>query len=272
MITRITTYFFQFADHRALRFMPRIVFGLLLVLWVTTLPYCNLLWGPTNVVFRFGIADGLLENAVLRLYYQPELFLWIYCSHPVLLILSMRNTRLVFIWRILAWITGLMLYAAAPNAFGWGVILILQSAFFLSPVHYESTSTFRLWLNSLALFFLRIQTIVILSTAALFAWGSSQWPDGDTVYYMIHQSFQFRFALQETFAESKAILTGITYLLLGIMSVLPVSLILRYTRFPSTLTLLITGAICIVFLTNMSIGFALATLALPWIDARESYD
>jgi hypothetical protein len=44
MMDRITSYYFQFAEHRALRFMPRIIYGFLFVLWLITLPYSGLLW------------------------------------------------------------------------------------------------------------------------------------------------------------------------------------------------------------------------------------
>jgi len=272
MMDRITSYYFQFAEHRALRFMPRIIYGFLFVLWLITLPYSGLVWGADNVLFRFGLVDSLLDNAVLRLYYQPELFPWIYYTHPIFLLLSLRNSAYSFIPRILAWFSGLMLYAAAENLFGTGVILLLQTAFLLVPVHYESTSNVRLWFNSLSMLAMRIQTIVILIVIGMFAWGSAQWKGGDALYYWMHQGYQFRLFAGSSAREATGVLHALSLVCVGLFTLMPFTLLIRHTRFYSTLVLLVIGTISVLFLTNMATGFAIISLALPWIDARETYD
>jgi len=272
MMDRITNYYFQFAEHRALRFMPRIIYGFLFVLWLTTLPYSGLMWGADNVLFRFGQADSLIENTLLRLYYQPGLFPWIYYTHPLFLLLSLRNSGNSWLPRTLGWITGLMLYAAAENLFGIGVILLMQTAFLLIPVHYESNSNVRIWLNSLCMLALRIQTILILTVIALFVWGASQWKGGDALYYWIHQGYQFRLIAGETAHEATSVLHALSLVGLGLFTLMPFTLLLRPSRFYSTLVLLVIGTLSVLFLTNMATGFAIISLALPWIDARERYD
>lgn len=272
MIQKITHYYFQFAEHRALRFMPRIVYGFLFVLWLITLPYRNIIWGPDNVLFRYGMADNIIENAILRLYYQPELFPWIYFMYPIFLLLSLRNHPFSFISRILAWFGGLMLFSAAGSVYGSGIIMLLQTALLLTPVHYESASPWRRWLNSFSILSLRLQSIIIVGAIGVFMWGSLQWKAGEAIYYLIHEPFRFRLPFHTMIGESKLILKGINYILLGVISLLPITLIIRPTRFYSTLALLITGIFCTLMYTNMAIGFALITLALPWIDARERYD
>jgi len=240
--------------------------------FLITLPYRAIIWGPDNVLFRYGLANNFIENAVLRLYYQPELFPWIYYTYPIFLLISLLNHPLSFVARILAWFCGLMLFSAAEHVYGLGIILLLQTALLLIPVHYESTSASRRWLNSFSMLALRLQTIIILGTIAIFMWGSIQWKSGEAIYYLIHEPFRFRLPFHTMFGESTMILKTINYLLFAVISLLPITLIVRPTRFYSTLALLITGIFCTLMYTNMAIGFALISLALPWIDARERYD
>jgi hypothetical protein len=272
MIKRLFLYFDGFSTHRALRFMPRIVLGFLIVLWMTTIPEHRLFWGNDNVLFRFGMADSILENTFLRLYYQPEIYAWIYFSHPFLLIAGLRNSAYSWIPRLLGWFTGMLLYQAAPGILGWGAILLLQFAFLLIPVHYETASSVRKWFNSLSIAAMRIQTILVISVIAIFMWGSDQWPKGETIYYLIHQPSEVRTFLYETSSGLNWLWMTITYALLIITTCLTASLLFRPTRYYSTVFILVTGSVAVLSFNNLAHGFAVITLALPWIDARESYD
>lgn len=272
MIKRLFLYFDGFSVHRALRFMPRIVLGFLIVLWITTLPEHGLFWGPDNALFRFGMADSLIENAVLRLYYQPEIYAWIYFSHPLFLLAGMRNAASSWIPRLLSWTTGLMLYQAAPSVLGWGAVLLLQFAFLLIPVHYETDSASRKWFNSLAIAAMRIQTILILVVIAIHMWGSDQWRHGETIYYLLHQPSEVRSFLYELSDDLGWFWKTLTYSLLVMTTSLAASLLFRPTRHYSTMVILILGSIAVLCFHNLAHGLAVITLALPWIDARESYD
>jgi hypothetical protein len=272
MIKKLFLYFDGFSTHRALRFMPRIVLGFLIVLWMTTIPEHLLFWGNDNVLFRFGMPDSILENALLRLYYQPEIYVWVYFSHPILLVAGLRNAAHSWIPRVLGWFTGMMLYQAAPGVFGWGAVLLLQLAFFLIPVHYETESSVRKWFNSLSIAAMRFQTILVVSTVTIFMWGSAQWKDGETIYYLLHQPSEVRTFLYEASSGLKWLWMTITYLLLAITTCLSASLLFRPTRYLSTTVLLVIGSIAVLSFNNLAHGFAIITLALPWIDARENYD
>ena len=271
MIKRLFLYFDGFSAHRALRFMPRIVQGFLIVLWITTIPEYQLFWGNDNVLFRFGMPDSILENAVLRLYYQPEISAWVYFLHPLLLLVGMRNAAISWIPRLLGWFTGMMLYQAAPGVFGWGAILLLQVAFLLIPVHYETESSARKWFNSLSIAAMRIQTILVLAIATIFMWGSSQWLKGETIYYLVHQPSEVRTFLFEASNGLGWVWKATTYLLLATVTCSVASLIFRPTRYISTTVLLVIGSLAVLSFNNLAHGFAVITLALPWIDARESY-
>jgi hypothetical protein len=271
MIKKLFLYFDGFSAHRALRFMPRIVQCFLLVLWITTIPEHRLFWGNDNVLFRFGMSDSMLENAFLRLYYQPEIYAWVYFTHPILLIAGLRNARFSWIPRFLGWFTGMLLYQAAPGVLGWGAVLLLQFAFLLIPVHYETDSSARKWFNSLSIAAMRIQTILVVSIIAIFMWGSAQWQKGETVYYLIHQPSEVRSFLYEASDGFGWLWKMITYSLLGMTTCLAASLLFRPTRYYSTVALLVIGSIAVLSFNNLAHGFAVITLALPWIDARESY-
>lgn len=271
MIKRLFLYFDSFSAHRALRFMPRIVQGFLIVLWITTIPEHALFWGSDNVLFRFGMPDSILENVVLRLYYQPQISAWVYFSHPLLLIAGMRNAAISWLPRSLAWISGMMLYQAAPGVLGWGAVLLLQVAFLLIPVHYETESAVRKWFNSLSIAAMRILTVMVIAVVAIFMWGSSQWLQGETIYYLIHQPSEVRSFLYESSADAGWLWKALTYALFGITTCLAASLLFRPTRYYSTVIILVIGSAAVLSFNNLAHGFAVITLALPWIDAKESY-
>jgi len=271
MIKRLFLYFDDFSTHRALRFMPRIVLGFLLVLWITTIAGHQLIWGNDNVLFRFGMPDSMIDNAVLRLYYQPEIYAWVYFTHPIFLLVGLRNSANSWIPRLFAWFSGMMLYQAAPGVLGWGALLLLQFAFFLIPVHYETGSSVRKWFNSLSIAAMRILTILVISTVAVFMWGSSQWKNGETIYYLVHQPSELRPFIYETSSQVGWLWKTITFALLLITTCLMGSLVFRPTRHYSTMVILIIGSLAVLLFNNLAHGFAVATLALPWIDARESY-
>ncbi|MFM9005112.1 MAG: hypothetical protein ACKOSR_06380, partial [Flavobacteriales bacterium] len=53
--------------------------------------------------------------------------------------------------------------------------------------------------------------------------------------------------------------------------VLPLALIVRHTRYYGALSLILAGILSMFIFQHIVIGLALALLALPWIDARNSY-
>jgi len=268
---RLTAYFQEFSEHRALRFMPRIVFGMLLVLWLMTLPYCTLIWGPDNVVMRSGMPDSILENLIFHLYYRPSMFPWIYAIHAFSLLFALWNSTWSFAPRIVAWFTGLMLYNTAPGLYGTGALLLLTISFFLIPVHYGTKRSWRQWLNSTSMIALRLQTLVVFVTVAPFMWGSTQWKDGTAFYYLMHQSSIVREFAASLVPSGNTILRILTYLVLGATSAMPILFLWRHVRYYGVLFILLAGILSLLVFTHMAIGFAILVLAMPWLDARDHY-
>jgi hypothetical protein len=272
MKLRLTAYFHEFSEHRALRFMPRIVSIMLLVLWLMTLPYCTLIWGPNNVVMRSGMPNSILENLVFHLYYRPGMFPWIYSIHALSLLLALWNTAWSFVPRLVGWFTGLMLYNTAPGLYGSGALLLLAISFFLIPVHYGTMRPWRQWLNSTSLIAMRLQTLVVLITISLFMWGSNQWKEGTALYYLSHQTSNIRQFASSIVPSGNSILHLLTYTVLLTTTAMPILFIWRHTRYFGVLLILLAGIVSLPVFTNMAIGFAILVLAMPWLDARDGYD
>lgn len=148
----------------------------------------GLLWGIDNVMYRFGHTDRFIENTVLRLYYQPGLFAWIYYGHLMACGAALLSFRLVFIPRIIAWFTGLMLYHAAPAAYSEAMPLLLNMAVIASFYHSSASSRLINTVNYWIPIMLRIQSLIVVTTFLLYAFGSVQWPGGSAVYYHLHHN------------------------------------------------------------------------------------
>ena len=270
-MSKLSDYFFQMATHRALRFMPRIVYGMLIIVWVISWPYTKLVWGSSSTLMRAAMTDSLLDNFVFQLYYQPPIFPWIYYSHVLLLLISLRNHRAVWVARFLAWISGVMIYQTAPGLHGTSIFVLLNFALVLVPVHYDNSQRMRQWFNSLAMLAIRLQTLIIIGTVALFMWGSQQWKDGQALYYLFHQTTLVREFVAGLTNEGKGILRILTWTFFSAASILPVALMLRPSRYYAALTTLMAAIVALLIFRHIAIGLALALLALPWIDARTSY-
>ena len=268
---KLTEYFYQLSSHRALRFMPRIIFGMLIIVWITSFPYRHLVWGSSSVLMRSAMPDSLLENFMFQLYYQPHLFPWVYYTHAVMAVLSLWNHRAAFAARFIAWITGVMLYQTAPGLHGASIFVLLNFACVLIPVHYDNERGWRQWLNAVSFLALRIQTFVVLTTAVLFMWGSLQWMAGSALYYLFHQTALVRGFVTEFAIQSKSMLQIVNLTLLVLASILPLALIWRRSRYLAALSMLIAGTISLLIFQHIGIGLAINALALPWIDGRSSY-
>jgi hypothetical protein len=152
----------------------------------------DILWGLSNVFFRFGQSDRFVENAVLRLYYQAEIFPLVYYGSIVTAVLGMLNHRWSFLPRILAWATGMLLYSAASAAYGWSMPLMLNMAFIAAFIHDDSLINWRNSLNSILLWNLRLQGLIFFLVMAAFQWGASQWTSGTAMYYQWHLDYSLR--------------------------------------------------------------------------------
>jgi hypothetical protein len=270
-MSKLSNYFFQMASHRALRFMPRIVYGILIIVWVISWSYTKFVWGSTSVLMREAMADSLLDNFVFQLYYQPPIFPWVFYAHLLLAFLSLWNHRAVWIARFLAWISGIMIYQTAPGLFGVSIFILLNFSLILVPVHYDSAGSFRRGLNSLSMFALRLQALIIIVTIMLFMWGSMQWKEGSALYYLFHQPALVRQFASDLAVEGTTILRIASWSLLLLASVLPLALMWRPSRYYAALVLMFVGVISLLICQHVLIGLAIALIALPWIDARTGY-
>jgi hypothetical protein len=180
-------------------------FALLLLQVLLLFSERRLLWGVDNLFYRFGHADDFLSNAILRLYYAPELSGWILIVHILCCVLALLSGPLAMLPRMGAWLTALMLYAAAPTAYCGYMPLLLAMSFasiglclhtpFFERIHV------RYWLHIL----MRAQSVLFACAFACFAWGTEQWLQGQTFHYAIHHDAMIRpWVLQQQEFESTA--------------------------------------------------------------------
>ena len=102
---------------KALRLLTVLVYGWFIINVLMIWKVRDYLWGINNVFYRQGHADDMLQNFFYQLIYDAERFHPIFYTHIICALLSMIERRWSFIPRLLTWMTGLMLYYAATEAF-----------------------------------------------------------------------------------------------------------------------------------------------------------
>jgi len=228
----------------------------------------EILWGPDNVFFRFGQSDRLLENLVLRLYYQPGSYRWVYYAHFIACFFAISNRSWSFLPRIIAWGSGLLLYNAAWAAFGWSMPLMLNLALLSAFMHSKSKLAWRISLNTTLLWMMRIQCLIFFAVLALYQWGSTQWLSGDAVYYQWHLDY---FLIEKMHSSRASLFTFIHILNYGWMSyctLLPIAIWIKPMRRAIVRTGFVFAAIYFCFWSAQINAIALVALLLPWSKKR----
>jgi hypothetical protein len=244
--------------------LARAPFALLLLQVLLLFSERRLLWGVDNLFYRFGHADDFLSNAILRLYYAPELSGWILTVHILCCVLALLSVPVAVLPRMGAWLTALMLYAAAPTAYFQFMPLLLTMSFasiglclhtpFFERIHV------RYWLHVL----MRAQSVLFACAFACFAWGTEQWLQGQTFYYAIHQDAMIRpwvLQQQEILGSMSA---GFTYTLMVFATLFPLLMMIRSMRIKG----IYVGALIVIahalLFNHVLNSLTLALLLLPW--------
>ena len=235
-------------------------FLLLLVQLLILLPEHNLLWGAENVFYRYGHADGMLSNGILRVYYAPEFSLPILIIHIVCCLLALIPTSFAVLPRTAAWVTALMLYAAAPSAYGWAMPLLLSSCFLSIALCLSGDFFNRLSLRYWLMIFLRAQSLMLVVGFVAMAWGNPQWQQGDAFYYAIHQDNGVRQWVIEHREGLASLSAFFTYASLLWATCFPALMFIRKMRWPGLLiSIIMLCSYAMVFSDLMSA----LTLSLP---------
>lgn len=189
-MNKIKTAFFQLGKEvgspRTLR-----LFTVLLYLWLvlTALFLWNikgLLWGESSVILRSARPSGLINNFVYQLVYLPGRFHLIYFTYLIAAVLSLFEFKWSFIPRFITWMSGLILYHSAVQAFNPAMSLMLLLSFYSIFVNTKSSNLARIVLTNLAGWALHIQVSLVFLFTAFHMAGSSHWLSGDAFYYLLN--------------------------------------------------------------------------------------
>jgi hypothetical protein len=167
------------------------LFSILVYLWFIINAFMfwhvrDLVWGPRNIFFRQGHADGIVENFFYQLVYDAHRFHLIFYSHLVCAFISLFERKWSFIPRIITWATGLMLYYAAVEAFNSGMLLMLLMACYSSVVYTKEASSLRNVMTNLARIACIVQLVLVYFVATVYKVAGDQWLAGNAMYYTLH--------------------------------------------------------------------------------------
>lgn len=162
------------------------VYAWFLVQWLLLFPLKDSLWGTTNAFYRHGFDDGILENFIYRLVYDPGLFSWIWWTHAVACVLAIFPSIWSVIPRCMVWITGWMLYYSAYRVFNSGMLLMLLLAFYSIFIHGRSRRWPLILLSNVFVGLCYFQITWVYFSSAMFKWMGDQWVEGSAVYYALN--------------------------------------------------------------------------------------
>jgi hypothetical protein len=215
----------------ALRLFTVLVYSWFLINAVLVLPYIQMMWDRQNVFFRQGHSDTLIENFIYHLIYAPSVFRYVFAIHIISALLSMLEFRLVFVPRLATWITALMLYYSAAEAFNSGMMLMMMLAFYGSVILTNSDNPYRKALTNLAALACVIQIGLVYFAAAMYKLGGTQWPSGTALYYALHiDRFSSDLWLGSSAVRSAMLMKILTWTALAYQLLFPVMLFVKRGR------------------------------------------
>jgi len=239
-------------------------FVLLLLQALLLLPEHRMLWGADNVFYRYGQGDGFLTNAILRVYYSPELAGKVLVTHLICCLLALLPLSIAALPRFIAWLTALMLYAAAPAAYGWTMPFLLATCVvsigLCLKTNWLGRLELRYWLHQL----LRAQSLLWIMAFAAMAWGNDQWTRGETFYYAIHLDAAIHQWVMENRTWLSQLSVACSYPVLMYATLLPLMLpIKRFRPIGILVGILFLCGYALVF-SNVMNTLTLGLLLLPW--------
>ncbi len=178
--------------------------------------YHHLLWGPTKVFYRHGLANTPIENFFYQLVYDSHRFWPIYLLHLAACIVSLWEKNWTFIPRLVAWLTGMLLFYAAIPAFDGGILLMLLMSLYCCVVYTTSTNSYRIALTNAARIACIVQVMIVYLTASLYKLGGTHWRTGEALFYTLnidHYSHPIWIYIQEDWSRFTYPLTwlGLVY-------------------------------------------------------------
>jgi hypothetical protein len=189
------------------------------------------LWGTDTVLVRFGAGPRMIDNFVYMLVYDLDKFPFVFYPHIIAAALSMFDRWWSFIPRIIAWITGILLYYAATPVFNSGMLLMLLLAFYCIPFYSRSAHPIRIMLTNAAVWAAKIQVVLVYAFSLFFKLSGTQWLAGDAVYYTLQiDRFSNDFFRASSTLKDKLLMMSMDYAALLYHAIFPAVVWLKKGR------------------------------------------
>ncbi len=203
-VTQLTHYFIsEVHGKRSLVLFGMLVYAWFLLQAVVLFFWHEQLWGADKLFFRHGFPDTFIENFFFQLVYESGRAPVVFALHMVCAFLSMvsfhpafyrtKNKWSLVFWntcalgvRLCTWVSGLMLFYAAIEAFDGGMLLMLLMAFYCSFAFVHTANSYLIAVTNAARIACLVQVCVVYLTASLYKLGGTHWIDGSALYYTLH--------------------------------------------------------------------------------------
>lgn len=180
---------FSFSENSfRIRLLAVMVFGWYLFNILLHVNYLELLWGSDAVFWRGPLPSGVVNNVLYRLSYVPSDAHWVLSIHIVSATLGMFTFSFAWIFRLLAWLTGWMLYLPVYPVFDSGMLCV-QSFAFLLIFHRSNHSFFSQQVNRYLAIALTVTLAIGYLASTAYKVAGTHWLNGTAFYYACHLKF-----------------------------------------------------------------------------------
>ncbi len=177
-----------------------------MMLWGTK----EYLWGAEKIFYRHGNASDFISNFFYQLIYDSHRFNLIFGLHLFGSAVGILDTKWNFVPRLIAWITGFMLYYSAIQVFNSGMLLMLSMAFFASFIYTRAQHPLRIVISNSARIAAITQLCIVYIVATIYKLSGTQWLNGEALYYAL-QIDQFSSGFSKSIADQMWIFKILTY-------------------------------------------------------------
>ncbi|MFM7769892.1 MAG: hypothetical protein ACKO8Q_04980 [Bacteroidota bacterium] len=165
------------------KWFVRFVYGWFVLFFILYASDISAIWGTNSALIRYSAADTPVNNFVYILMYQLHWFWIVAALHLIAAILSFMNFWQTSLFRIIVWVTGVLLYFSGIPAMNSGYLFMLLLAFYCIPFVSRPKMELHFFLNRIVLFTCKLQLYLVYVFSAIFKVTSKQWLSGEALYY-----------------------------------------------------------------------------------------
>ena len=165
-----------------------VIYGWYLLNMILHVGYFSMLWGGESWLGFDVRNSGLIENFIYHLSYAPHHAEVVIATHISCATVAMFTYRHVWIFRLIAWLTGWMLYYSAYYVFDSG-FLVVQTFSFLLIFQRADRSELASDINRVLTYALQAMLVLGYIASSAFKLSGEQWWDGTAFYYAMHLEY-----------------------------------------------------------------------------------